>query len=79
MADLIFGILIVNHIKYYLLCHFFAPVDTFQLCLKTAASLLPFSCMTFLIKEVFNHKESKQNKTWSSLVASSAYWFSACY
>jgi hypothetical protein len=24
-------------------------VDKFQLCLKTAASLFPFSCMTFLI------------------------------
>ncbi len=25
-------------------------VDKFQLCLKTAASLFPFSCLTFLIK-----------------------------
>jgi hypothetical protein len=25
-------------------------VDKFELCLKTAASLFPFSCMTFLIE-----------------------------
>ncbi len=42
-----FEILIINQIKYCSLWHFLLPnqkVDKFQLCLKTAASLFPFSC-----------------------------------
>ncbi len=47
-----FGIPIKNHIKYYVLWHFLfqnKKVDKFQLCLKTASSLFPFSCKIFLI------------------------------
>ncbi len=47
-----FGIIIKNQIKYYVVWHFLLPnkkVEKFQLCLKTAASLFPFSCMTFPI------------------------------
>ncbi len=49
---LLYRILIKNQIKYYWLRCFLQSnkkVDKFQLCLKAAASLFPFSCMTFLI------------------------------
>ncbi len=33
-------------------CRYILKVDNFQLCLKAAASLFPFSCMTFLIENL---------------------------
>jgi hypothetical protein len=50
-----FWILIKNQIKDYVLWHFLLlnkKVEKFQLCLKTAASLFPFSCVTFPIEEM---------------------------
>ncbi len=39
-----------NTIDRYIFLLLSKKVDKFQLCLKRAASLFPFSCMTFLIK-----------------------------
>ncbi len=55
MADPILESLSKNQIKYYVLGHFLSlnkKVEKFQLCLKTAASLFPFSCVTFLISNI---------------------------
>jgi hypothetical protein len=44
-----------------ILCYKFKKIDKFQLCLKTAASLFPFSFITYLILNFFKfwHNISK--------------------